>query len=300
MTISTLTIAKSVSITDYQPAFREKATANVWPWTDVFEVGTTRRGQEKYFGYAGLPLAQQRGELSTYPVYDITELGETTLSVVKFMLAARVSREAIQDNQHIRGLVREIGTMLGESHQQVIDQFATQPFNRATNSTYAMHDGVELCGTHTLEDGATYDNYYTATSLTYDNFWDDLVSYEWGYRTHSGLRQFDQIAQVMIAPDQIPEMTKILQNSKEPDTADNNDSFIPRGIKMIVNPYLSTSTWRFLIGKKFKAKAKFLWRERMQTDEEPDRDTQGVKFMAFQRCGIAVIDYLPIALNPGL
>jgi len=305
MAASTLTMAKTVSLTDYQPAYRVKADKRTWKWESVYKVGTTSRGTEQWFAYSGLPLAQLRGELEPVPYYDVQELGATTLTVVKYLLGARFSNELINDNQHLPNLMREVGAMIGESHAQVVDDYTALPFNRAWASTYQVVDPVNgtaaLCASHTLADGSTYSNLLTAAAPDTDVLLSALSQYEWSRKNHAGLLATDKPNQVLFSSSKFPLWNKLLNNSVEPDTVERNDSFIKGyGLTPIVCPFLDTTTNWFILGDNFKQDAIFLWRERMKVDEAyQDKDYRAVKIPSETRFGAVVKDYLSILGNAG-
>ena len=302
MSMSTLDLVKSCSITDYKPVVREKATPS-WEWEQLFTVGNTNRAQEKFYKIAGLPQAQPRGELQAVPFYDFEELGDSTLTISKDMVGVRISREAMLDNQHIPALVRELGTMTKESLQYAIDLRAAEPFIYAFDSaTFPMFDSTAMCAnTHTLTDGSNYDNLETAATPDYDSVWSTLETYRWNLVAHNGLPMLnDDIACVVYHDSQITTWRKILENPDEPDTSDRNTSFVAKKkIKQVVCPHLTSTDDYFYLGKRAKKEFVWLWRERSGTDEEEDKQIQGMMFMGWHRSGLCVKDYLFVIGNAG-
>ncbi len=301
---NTLTMARTVSLTDYQPAARNKADKRTWAWDKIYTVGTTNRGQEKYFYYSGLPLAQLKGQLEAVPYYDPQELGEVTLTVVKYLLGTRFSYELIEDNQHIKGLMADVGEMIGESHGQVVDAYANLPFDRAFDTTYqTSYDGKAICASdHPCGDGTTYSNLATAATPGYDTLISMLNTYEWSRKNDAGLIAKDKPKMLVVSKDKYTDWRKIVKNSVEPDTTDRNDTFLSDyGLDIVVDPFLTTNTNFFLLGAQAKKDFVFLWRKRMKQDEPwDDKDFRAIKIPSETRFGAVLKGHLGIIGNVGI
>ena len=300
---STLTMARAVSLTDYQPELRKKADKRTWDHEKISTVGSTKRGQEKYPLYYGLPMPVPSGELKPVPYYDIGELGETALTVGKFLLGTRFSNELIEDAWHLPNLMSDAGKSIGESFGQMYDKLRSYPFDQAFSSTYqAMWDTAALCASHTLKDGTTYSNLLTTSPPDYDVLWTALVSFNRSRKNHVGLLTAGKAKYIVCAPANEQYFTKILDNSVEPDTLERNDQFLKKnyGLELIVNPFMATTTNWFIIGEDFKEDNIWLWRKKMVVDEPyQDKDFRAVKIAAEMRGGGCVKDYLGIVGNVG-
>jgi hypothetical protein len=300
---ATVNKAKIVSIMKYQPAARIKADMSVWGWDKIYTVGTTNKPQVRYFPVTGLPLAQPRGEMEEMPYYDFQELGETIFNVVKFLLGFRCSYELIEDNQNFDGMMKSEGDAMGESHAQVAAQYASLPFNRGFATTYqTMYDGGALFASRTLPvDGSTYSNLLPAYAPDHDILWSALNQYVWQRKNHAGLLATDKAAWLQCSWVKSPDWTRILENTKEPDTLDNDNFVKGYNLKLVVNPYLNpTSTW-IIGGEKSKEDLVFLWKKRMKLDElYDDPDHRAVKQPSESRFLCGVKEFLSFLGSPGL
>jgi hypothetical protein len=300
---STLTMARSVSLTDYQPELRKKADKRTWDHEKISTVGSTKRGQEKYPLWGGLPLPVPSGELKPVPFYDIKDLGETPITIGKYLLGTRFSNELIEDAWHLPNLMSEAGKCIGESFGQMYDKLRSYPFDQAFVNTYQkMWDGAAMCTTHTLTDGTTYSNLLTASPPDYDTLWSALIAFNRTRKNHVGLLTAGKAKWIVCGPALEQYFTKILNNSVEPDTLERNDSFIKKnyGLELIVDPFLTSTTAWFILGEDFKENNIWLWRKKMVVDEPfQDKDFRAVKLAAEMRGGGAVTDYLGILGNAG-
>jgi len=300
MASTTYSFAKAVALTDYQPAFRSKTDEQLWAYDKVCTMKDTSRATEQVFSFSGLPSASQTGELEPVFYTDMNELGATTFTVNKFTLATMMSHELIKDNIHLPDLMKEAGVAAKESHNYVKAAAIAAIFNRAFNSSYPMYDGVELCGTHTMKDGTSYDNDLTAASLTFDNLWLAINHYETTLVSHSGLYLRDKPECLVYHPSKEKEVQALLKSQLEPGTADNDKNTIrDYNLKPVPNRFLSTSTNWFLTGSKFKKDLQFWNRESPSYDTDDDFDRMAMKFRSYQRFAVGVREFLYIVGNPG-
>lgn len=300
MANTTFSFAKAVSITDYEPAFKTNSERQSWDWEKLCTKKKTDRGTEQIFSWAGLPVARETGELDTIYYADMAELAATTFTVKKYTLATSFSHELIKDNQHLPDLMKEAGSAMGDSHAFIRDVAAASIFNRAFNSSYTMYDGVELCGTHTMNDGTSFDNDLTPASLTFDNLWLAINAFETSLVSHAGLYLRDTPKYLVYHPSYEKEVSSILESSLEPGTA-NNDKNTVRNYGLVRVPcrHLTTTTNWFLLGEKFKSS--WLWydREGVTVDYDDDFDVMAMKTRTFQRFAHGVKEFTYIMGNPG-
>ena len=300
---STLTMARAVSLTDYQPELRKRADKRTWDHEKVSTVGTTKRGTEKYPLYYGLPMPVPSGELKPVPYYDIGELGESTLTVAKYLLGTRFSNELIEDAWHLPNLMADAGKAIGESFGQMYDKLRSFCYDQAFAATYqTMWDGYMLAYAHPLKDGTTYTNYTTASPPDYDTLWSVLAAFTWTRKNHIGLLATGKPTALLCHPTYLQYWTKILENSVEPDTLERNDQFIKKnyGLELIPNPWQATAAYWFVVGDDWKEDNIILWRKKMVVDEPyQDKDFRAVKIAAEMRLGQVVKDYLGIVCNAG-
>ena len=300
MANTTYSFAKAVALTDYQPAFRQKQTEQLWDYGKICSMKSTNRATEQVFGHAGLPAASQTGELEPIYYADMSELDATTFTVNKYTIASMFSHELVKDNIHLPDVLKEAGAAAGESMAFIKAQAIAAILNRAFNSSYTMYDGVELCGTHTLKSGDSFDNDLTAASLTYDNVWSAINHFETSLLSQSGLYLKDTPKYLIYHPSKEKEVRAILQSNLEPGTADNDKNTIKDfNLVPVSCRFLTTSTNWFLASEKFKEDFQFWSREKPTSAMEDDFDRMGIKMRNYCRFAVGVRDFLRIVGNPG-
>lgn len=301
MANNTFAFAKAISLTQYLPAFRTNSQLQSWDWNKIVTKKSTKRATEQVFSYVGLPVAAQTKELATINYANMAELDATTFTVNKFSLATMFSHELIEDNLHLPDLLKEAGASMGESHAFMRDQAVAAPLNRAFNSDYTMYDGVELCGSHTMHSGDTYDNDLTPASLTFDTLWQAVNHYETSLISHAGLYLRDVPKFLIYHPSKEKEVRAILRTTNgEPGTADNDANTL-RDYNLVPIPcrFLSTSTNWFLAGTRFKKDFMFFTREGVKSAMENDFDRMGIKMRTYQRFSLGIKEFVYIVGNPG-
>ena len=297
---TTYSFAKSGALTDYMPPFRQKAEMQGWDWEKLLTKKSTKRATEQVFSWAGLPAASQTNELEPIYYADIHELAATTFTVSKYTLATMFSHEFLKDSYHLPDMLKEAGSAAGESHAFVRDQVVASVFNRAFNASYTMYDGVELCGTHTLNDGTSYDNDLTAASITFDNLWLMINHFETALYTQSGLYLKDKPEYLIYHPSKEKQVQAVLQSTLEPGTADNDKNTVRNyNLKPVSCRFLTTTTNWFIAGSRFKNDFLYFTREGLNVATEDDFDRMGTKVRSFERFAVGVRDFLYIVGNPG-
>ena len=300
MANTTYSFAKAVALTDYQPAFRQNQKEQLWAYDKICSMKSTNRATEQVFSTSGLPAASQTGELEPIYYADMHELDATTFTVNKYTIATMFSHELIKDNIHLPDVMKEAGAAAGESMAFIKAQAIAAILNRAFNSSHTMHDGVELCGTHTLKSGDSFDNDLTAASLTFDNVWLAINHFETTLLSQSGLYLKDTPKYLIYHPSKEKEVAAILQSNLEPGTADNDKNTIRNyNLVPVSCRFLTTSTNWFLASEKFKDDFQFWSREKPSTAMEDDFDRMGTKMRNYCRFAVGVRDFLRIVGNEG-
>lgn len=300
MAQTTLTHLKAMALTDYMKPFRQESEMQSWSWEKIVTRKSTTRATEQVFSTAGLPVARKTDELEPTYFADSAELGATTFTVGKYTLGAMFSYEFVNDQIHLPDVLKDAGTSAGNSHAFLRDSVVASILNRAFNSAYPMYDGVELCGSHEMNDGTTYDNDLTPASITYDNVWNMVNHFETTLQTQSGLYLRDKPEYLIYHPSKEKEVRAILKSALEPGTADNDkNTLLDYNLKPLPCRHLSTTTNWFITGSRFKNDFLFFDREKVQNDTESDFIRHGFMFKSWQRFAVGVRDYLYIVGNPG-
>jgi len=300
---TTFNFASAISLTRFQPAFRKHAEMYSWDWQQLADIQSSSTATQQIFGWYGLPAAQERGQLEGSYWADMGELDPITLTASKYSIAHTFSDELLTDNVNIKNLMGDAGQAAGESHAATVDMVVAQIFNRATNSSYPMYDGVEMCGTHTLKSGDSLVNLMaTPSSISHSSVWDTVDYFMTSLRNQAGLYMADEPFAILTHTSNLQAARKVVEAPGEPDTANpNNPNTLKNfNLKIITCRYLTSTTGWFLIGRRFIKDLKFFWVWKKRTKQYPDNDLGGVKVKTEQRYMVGVRDFLNIVYNPGV
>ena len=297
---NTYSFTKAVSLTDYQPAFITGSKLQSWNWQQFTTIKQSDRLTEQVFSYTGLGLPRQTGEQNPFYFDEMRELGATTFTNVKYTLSTRFSYELIKYDKHVRDLMKKAGKTMGESHAYLRDQQVAQVFNRAFNSSYPMYDSVELCGSHTLDDGTSLDNDLTAASMSFDNLWAMIDHFSLSTYNHKGLLIQPKAKWLVCNPTLRKTVEKILETDREPDQGDWNKNTVGnKGIIPVYCPLITSTTAYFLLGEEFKSDLLFWNVETPRYDEEDDKSVHGTNLFSWQIFSCGAREFISIVANPG-
>ena len=298
---NTYSFQKAVSLVDYQPAFITGTKLQNWGWQAFTTIKQTDRLTEQVFSYTGLGLPRQTGQQNPFYFDEMHELGATTFTNVKWTLSTRFSYELIKYDKHVRDLMKKAGQRMGEAHAYRRDLSVAAIFNNAFDSTYAMYDSVELCGSHTLDDGTTLDNDLTPASLDFDNLWTMINHFATSTYNHKGLLIQPKAKWLVTNPINRKLVEKILDADGEPDTVNlnNPNSLANKQITPIYCPFLTSTTAFFLLGEEAKDDFLFWNVESPRFDEEDDKSVHGTNLFSWQIYSCGPREFIQVVGNPG-
>lgn len=296
--------ANTVSIQFFQPAFRVGREDDAWDWKSQYTMKTSTRSGEQQFSIGSLGAAAVTGINEVVHFMDLSEQDKTTWTHTTFTAGVQLPKQLIEDSQYV-DFLKEAGAGLGKSHSYVRSLYAAYPFIRAFDSTYPMFDGVELCGSHTNQNGDTIDNDQASQSIDWQGIWDHVMYFEYGMVDEAGLPYGDDPADLVFHPSELPEVRKALEAVWEPDTGHRNPQTLSKyNINAIPCRFLTATSsvypW-FLTGKKFKADMIF-WNRLSPTVEQSDEagfTTYGILFRSRQRFSCGPKHYIHVNGNPG-
>lgn len=197
----------------------------------VFDKYTSDKAAEKYVEETGFGLAPIKPEAQGIS-YDTDAQGyTTTLTNTVYGLGAKVSQEAIDDNQYFPVAKKKAGK-LARSMRQTKENVYANVLNRGFNSSYTGGDGKELLATdHPTLSGAQSNELAVAADMSEASI-EDLLTLIRGLKDSRGLR-IQAKGVKLIAPAELEfEATRILKSELRVGTA-NNDTNAMREMGML-------------------------------------------------------------------
>ena len=205
---------------------------------------------------------------------------------------ARVSEEAIEDDRYriFEGVSRDLGVSARETRHIRVAAIFNTGFGTTTHTTgqgYAI-----FYGTHVKLGGGTWSNLATASSLSYSTLQSAILAFE-GQTDERG-KKIMQTPMTLLVPTALEfKALELLKSVGQPESANNEINAVklarPR-LRLIVWPYLTSSTAWFLIGDNARMSDGLIFFERVGITfgREGDFDTGDVKFKVRYRDSVEV------------
>ena len=213
-----------------------------------------------------------------------------------YALGYQITQEEIEDDQYTQGFktAANRAQALAFSFHQTIETVGANILNRAFNSSYIGGDGVELCSTlHPIEGGTFANTLAYGADLSEASIEAMLTSVVAKFVDSRGKLIKVLPDQLVVAPANMFEATRILKNSDRPETANRDINAlymmdaIPGGI--VVNHYL-TDPDAWFITTNIPNGLTFMDRIPLEFSEDNDFDTTNLKYKARMRCSFGWAD----------
>jgi hypothetical protein len=272
-------------------------------WRELVKVDKSDRAYEECAYLSGLGLVPKKAEGDAIS-YDARLMGPTKRwTHDTYALGMRITEETIEDDLYrtMQDGARELGVSTRETRHINVAEI----FNTGFVTTYhTAGDGKAIfSATHDRLDGGSWSNLATASALSYSTLQNAILAFE-SQVDHRG-KKIMQTPMTLLVPLQLEyKAIQILQNPDEPDTANRNINQVTKarpGIKLVVWPYLTSSTAWFLIGDNARMETGLVHFERVgvQFGKEGDFDTGDAKFKTRYRCSTEVNNPIGLYGNAG-
>lgn len=267
----------------------------------VFEAVSSDKSYEEYVEETGFGLAPVKSEGAAVS-YDTDAQGTTSrITNVTYALGAKVSQEAIEDDQY-DSVARKKARKLARSMRQTKESVFANILNRGFNSAYPGGNGKELLATdHPSLSGPQSNELAVAADLS-EAALEQMLTDIRLMKDSRGLRIQLQGRMLIVAPQNEFEATRILQSTLRVGT-DFNDinamrelGSLPDG--MVVWDYLSDPDAFFI---KTDADDGLIRQERIAVDlrQDNDFDTTNACMLARERYAAGWADWRGIYGSPG-
>lgn len=215
----------------------------------VFDEVSSNKAYEEYVEETGYGLAPVKSEGASVS-YDTDAQGYVErLTNTTYGLGAKVTREAIDDNQY-ENVARRKAAKLARSMRQTKENVFANVLNRAFNSSYTGGDGLELCSTaHVTLDGTQSNELAVAADMSEAAIEDMLTAIRQA-KDSRGLRIQLKGMKLIVPPELEWDATRILSSQNQSGTANNDinamkaNGALPGGV--VVWDYLSDSDAWFI------------------------------------------------------
>lgn len=266
----------------------------------VFDSVSSDKAYEEYVEQTGLGLAgikTEGGGLS----YDSDQQGYVQrLTNVTYGLGAKITMEAIQDNQY-ESKAKSLSKKLARSMRQTKENVAANILNNGFTSAVWGDGKALLADDHPVLSGTQSNELAVAADLS-EAALEDLLTLIRGFKDSRGLRIQAKGVKLIVPPQLEFDATRILSSTNQSGTANNDINamkamgMLPGGV--VVWDYLTDVNAFFI---KTDVDSGLIMQERMalELSQDNDFDTKNACMAAIERYAIGVADWRGIAGSPG-
>jgi len=234
-------------------------------WRQIVRVERSEKYKEEIAFNAGLGLVPKKGEGD--PITTDRRLAGPKKAWVHdtYALSGRITEEAIEDDQY--GTMRDFARELGVSARETRHVIVAEPFNTGFVTTYhTAGDGVALFASNRAKlGGGTWSNLATASALSYSTLQNAILAFE-SQTDHRGKRIMQTPATLLVPPSLEYKALQLLESVGQPESANNDINATKRArpsLKLIVWPYLTSTTAWFLLGESVNSSVGLIHFERV-------------------------------------
>lgn len=267
----------------------------------VFDEYSSNKAYEEYVEETGFGLAPKKAEGSSVS-YDTDGQGVVSrITNVTYGLGAKVTQEAIEDNQY-ESVARKKSAKLARSMRQTKENVFANILNRAFDSGYTGGDGKELLATdHPTLDGTQSNELAVAADLSEASL-EDMLTLIRQMKDSRGLRIQLKGQKLIVPPELEFEATRIVSSANQSGTANNDINamkelgMLPGGI--VVWDYLADPDAFFV---KTDAPEGLIRQQRraLAFTQDNDFDTENACMKATERYAGGWADWRGIVGSPG-
>ena len=267
----------------------------------VFDPVSSTKAYEEYQEETGFGLAPQKPEGGGVS-YDTDAQGYTSrLTNTVYGLGAKITREAIEDNQY-ESVAQKKSAKLARSMRQTKENVFANILNRGFNSSYTGGDGKELLASdHPTLSGSQSNELAVAADLS-EAAIEDMLTLIRGFKDSRGLRIQAKGMKLIVPPELEFDATRIISSTNQSGTANNDINamaklgMLPGGV--VIWDYLSDADAWFV---KTDVPEGMIRQQRraLELTQDNDFDTDNACMKATERYTGGWADWRGIAGSPG-
>ncbi len=272
-------------------------------WRELVKVESSSKAYEECAYMSGLSMIPKKGEGDPV-IYDARLMGPTKRwTHDTFALGMRITEECIEDDQYrvMQDGARELGVSARETRHVNVAEI----FNTGFVATYhTAGDSLAIFSTvHVRLDNNTFSNVATASALGYSTLQNAILAFE-GQKDHRGKKIMQTPMTLLVPPALEYKGLELLESIGNPENANNVINSVSRArpsLKLVVWPYLTSTTAWFLIGDNARMATGLTHFERVgvQFGKEGDFDTGDAKFKTRFRCSTEINNPIGLYGNAG-
>jgi len=271
-------------------------------YDQVTKVKTSKRAYEENAYYAGLGLMAEKPEGEQISYDDFIQGPTKRWTPKTYGLGVRFTEELIEDSLYpdVSSSFSDMSKELGNSAAETMEVLIHDIYNSGTvTTTHTAGDGLAIFSTvHKSLNGGTWSNKSSAdASLSATSLKQGFLDFE-NVLSDRGIQQVQRPAILLVPPSLEFTARELLQSTYTPEDNNNSINVIQsRGLKLIVDPYLTSTTAWYLIGEENPVIT--FMRRAPKFANDGDFETGDAKFKGTFRMSVEVNKPIGIYRNTG-
>lgn len=272
-------------------------------WKSIFRIKSDDRAFFEEVMYGGTGLLQQRGEGESTLYEGMGQAATARHTPMNYSGGVIVTHNMIQDGMGF-SIVEAQAKRLAKSVAETRSRIAFNVLNRAFNTSYlGTLDGVELCGSHTTNNGDTIQNESSTSAALSETSIEQMYVDLRNMVDEAGLLNMVKSKKLIIPRELAFEADRLLNSTKRSGTSDNDTNAIdslglfPGG--MVVSDFLDSSTAWFVETDADDQGLTVFEREAPTFSSEAQFDNRNVKYSVWMRMAAHWTDYRHIYGSAG-
>lgn len=212
----------------------------------LYNMRTSMGRRERYASISGLGQFAQKNETAAAQEGNVIQQFETTMVNTPFALAAKVSREVIDDEQW--GWFQDLGLKLADAANRTIETKAAAPFNDAfAGATYTAEDGLSICNNaHLNVDGGNSQDNLLGNALAIAGVKATRTAMK-GFTDYNG-EKISLNPDMLLVPTALEDTAwEIVRSALKPGVATNESNFYQGLFDLVVWNYLTDANDWFML-----------------------------------------------------
>jgi phage major head subunit gpT-like protein len=259
-------------------------------YNQFLDVETSKKKYEIENTVGGRPKWSSKSEAAEYTFGDYAQGTEVTYTHTTYADAFDVSEEMDEDNEHKK--VMNSAREMARGGYAAVEDSAADVLNNGFSGGTTGADGSQLFASdHDLINSVSTGDNALTTALGVDGLKD---AYELADKivNEAGIYVPVEYKTLIVPPELRQTAEELVNSTLTPFTSNNATNVYKNRItKIVVNPYLSSTTAWFLVSESLKKKGKFFWRVKPQFKPGVDQYSGNFLYKARERFSAGHTDW---------
>jgi len=259
-------------------------------YTDLFNIETSTHYQEEDSGITGIPVMPEAVDGEGLQYFSVEPTYETLYTHLLYRMGMRIGKTLLEDERY--GKIKVTPKLMAQAAHDTVEIVAANVFNNIVSATHLGGDGKALASTtHPLygsdQTGNTFSNLLTQAAMSETSLNEMFLNME-EIVDDNGIPKMFTVKKILVKPAQVPGLEVFLKTAQKPGSMDNDNNMNSKysGIKIIANPFITSTTGYTCLGD--QTFLNFFWRIKPNAtpESEADFDTDDLKFKSRMRFSV--------------